>query len=132
MRNLQAPNSERQRFDGSARSKWQLSLSAAQSTWLRRPNKRIGSTVEVPQQIIASAIAVNQIRNAYDGIEDRAVGTVFGKPHADALTIFDQAQLLTHNRVAYGKPRLDLTLRFPSCFDEQGISSRRWPATPDP
>lgn len=60
----------------------------------------LGSTVSVPPTIAMKRAAVNDIRNAYEHIEDRALGTVFGKPHPDALTIFNHADLFEYSMTA--------------------------------
>lgn len=78
----------------------------------------IGSTVPVPPTVAAKRAAMNEIRNAYEHIEDRALGTVFGKPHSDALTIFNHADLLKHDRISYGTSSLDLNTEIPTLINE--------------
>lgn len=56
----------------------------------------------------SSQEAFTAIRNAYEHIADRALGQVNRKPHPDALTIVDQSELLSHDRIKYGGPSLDL------------------------
>lgn len=68
----------------------------------------------VPSSILSSQVALTAIRNAYEHIEDRALGRVNKKPHADALTIFDQSELLTHDRIRYATHSLDLTREIPT------------------
>jgi hypothetical protein len=67
-----------------------------------RATELLGSTATVPLSISSSQEALTAIRNAYEHIEDRALGRVNKKPHPDALTIFDQSELLTHDRIRYG------------------------------
>jgi hypothetical protein len=81
---------------------------------VRRASDLIGSTTEVPGSVNAKWEALNAIRNAYEHIEDRALGQVQRRPHPDALTIFDQVELLTHNRVTYGPHALELGDEIPS------------------
>lgn len=78
----------------------------------------IGSTVPVPATVVAKRAAMNEIRNAYEHIEDRALGTVFGKPHSDALTIFNHSDLFEHDRISYGSSSLDLKIEMPTLISE--------------
>jgi hypothetical protein len=78
----------------------------------------LGSTLPVPPTVAAKRAAVNDIRNAYEHIEDRALGKVFGKPHSDALTIFNHADLLEHDRIGYGTSSLDLKTEMPTLISE--------------
>jgi hypothetical protein len=73
-----------------------------------RAPELLGSTATVPASVSSSREALTAIRNAYEHIEDRALGQVKKKPHPDALTIFDQSELLTHDRIKYGSHSLDL------------------------
>lgn len=67
-----------------------------------------GAAVELPETITSRAESVFAIRNAYEHIEDRALGTVRGKPDPIALTIFDHATLLREDTIVYGRHRLGL------------------------
>lgn len=78
----------------------------------------IFSTAPVPLTIAAKRSAVNEIRNAYEHIEDRAMGKVFGKPHPDALTIFDHQALLRSDCITYGASSLNLTTEVPTLISE--------------
>ncbi|WP_345384856.1 hypothetical protein [Pseudonocardia yuanmonensis] len=78
----------------------------------------LGSMVPVPQTVAAKRAAVNDIRNAYEHIEDRALGTVFGRPHPDALTIFNHVDLLERDRISYGASSLDLKAEMPNLISE--------------
>ncbi len=64
----------------------------------------IGTTVELPQAITTMEDAVVAIRNAYEHIEDRALGTVHGKSDLVALTIFDHATLAIAVSFLLGSP----------------------------
>ena len=74
----------------------------------------LGSAAAVPPSIVSSQAALTAIRNAYEHIEDRALGRVNKKPHPDALTIFDQSELLSHDRIRYGNHSLDLVQEVPA------------------
>ncbi|MGB9137579.1 MAG: hypothetical protein WCB73_10215 [Pseudonocardiaceae bacterium] len=78
----------------------------------------IGSSVPVPATIVTKRKALNELRNAYEHIEDRALGKVLGKPHPDALTIFNHDQLLRHDRISYAGFSLDLTHETPAMIAE--------------
>ena len=69
---------------------------------------KIGCTIEVPAPISSRKTDVREIRNAYEHVEDRALGQVNRKLHPDALSIFDQSELLTNDRITYGSYSLDL------------------------
>ncbi|MCP9276929.1 light-mediated development protein DET1 [Mycolicibacterium sp. CAU 1645] len=68
----------------------------------------IGVTTAVPSDITTRATAVIAIRNAYEHIEDRALGKVWGKPDPNALTIFDHVSIAVDGVIRYGVHQLDL------------------------
>ena len=59
----------------------------------------IRARTRVPQSIRAKRVDLHEIRNAYEHIEDRALGRVREEPHPDALTIFDYKALVTQGHV---------------------------------
>ena len=69
---------------------------------------RFSVNLQVPATITAKALALREIRNAFEHIEDRALGNVRGKPDADALSIFDQTELLTRGVLKYATHSLAL------------------------
>jgi hypothetical protein len=69
---------------------------------------KIDTKVPLPPSVTAKAKAVRMIRNAYEHIEDRALGQVNGKPHPKALTIFDHQTLLVNDVIDYDGHRLSL------------------------
>lgn len=73
----------------------------------------IGTTAAVPTDITTRGRAVKEIRNAYEHIEDRALGNVWGTPHPDALTIFDHHRVVIDGVIAYGGYQLDLATDVP-------------------
>jgi hypothetical protein len=79
-----------------------------------KTNQVIGRRVPVPKQLSRASTKVTAIRNAYEHIEDRAVGKVRGKPDPDALTIFDWRRLITEQVVVYGTQELDLAAEAPA------------------
>jgi hypothetical protein len=62
----------------------------------------------LPATIAGKALALRDIRNAFEHIEERALGNVWGKPDADALSIFDQTDLLTRAVLTYASYSLAL------------------------
>ena len=57
---------------------------------------------------------LTELRNAFEHIEDRAMGQVRNKPHPDALSIFDQRDLLRDGTVRYAKHSLNLYTDIPA------------------
>lgn len=74
--------------------------------------------VDVPQSIKDAATTVKDIRDAYEHIEDRALGLVFGRPAPHALTIFDYEKLLESDLIVYGEHSLDLSEEVPRLLHE--------------
>lgn len=68
----------------------------------------VSCNVAAPSSIASRHVALTDIRNAYEHIEDRALGQVKERPHPDALTVFDQSELLAHDRITYALHSLDL------------------------
>jgi hypothetical protein len=79
-----------------------------------KAKNQIRRDVPIPQVVADATEAVRHIRNAYEHIDDRAAGNVRGKPHPDALTIFDWERLLTENAIVYGNRRLELSEQVPA------------------
>lgn len=73
---------------------------------------------EAPESLRSAQPALTAIRNAYEHIEDRALGTIRGKPSDDAVTIFDYQRLLEENVVVYGGHSLDLSTEVPRLLTE--------------
>jgi len=73
----------------------------------------IGATAPVPREITRKRDAVTSIRNAYEHIEDRALGNVKKSPHPDALTIFKHDRVVIDGIVEYGADQLDLATDVP-------------------
>lgn len=61
----------------------------------------IGTTATVPNEISTRQKAVKEIRNAYEHIEDRALGNINRSPHPDALTIFRYDRLIDEGVITY-------------------------------
>lgn len=62
----------------------------------------------LPATFTAQALALRDIRDAFEHIEERALGNVWRKPDADALSIVDQTDLLTRGVLTYASHSLDL------------------------
>jgi hypothetical protein len=69
---------------------------------------RFSVPVSLPKNLSAARPALREIRNALEHIEDRALGNVRGKPHADALSIFDQRDFISSGVLRYASYSLDL------------------------
>lgn len=69
---------------------------------------QLGVSTPPPARIVGKLPALKEIRNAYEHIEDRARGLVRGKPHPDALSIFNFERLFKERVVAYGNNELNL------------------------
>ncbi|MGX5653673.1 hypothetical protein ACWKWC_02755 [Geodermatophilus nigrescens] len=78
----------------------------------------IGAAVPLPPTIVAKKSAVTEIRNAYEHIEDRALGQVRQKLDPQALTIFDHRQLVENDVIEYAGHRLDIATEVPVLLDE--------------
>lgn len=70
-------------------------------------------TPPIPTTIYAKKESVQEIRNAFEHIEDRALGQVRRKPHQDALSVFDQGNFLSQGKLTYGAHSLDLYTEVP-------------------
>lgn len=71
----------------------------------------IGTTVTVPQAITQWSECVEQIRDAYEHIDERAVGLLRRNRYGqspDALTIFDHERVVGEGVIAYRGYQLDL------------------------
>lgn len=75
---------------------------------LGRVPSHFSVAVSLPPSVSGLLPALREIRNAFEHIEDRALGNVHGKPHADALSIFDQRDLISRGVLRYGAHSLDL------------------------
>jgi hypothetical protein len=64
--------------------------------------------LQLPATITGKALALREIRNAFEHIEDRALGKVRGKTNDDALSIFDQRDLITRGVLTYASHSLAL------------------------
>jgi hypothetical protein len=67
-----------------------------------------GVAVALPSSAVAIAPALKEIRNAFEHIEDRALGNVWGKPHPDSLSIFNQADFVSKGILRYASHTLDV------------------------
>lgn len=75
---------------------------------LARVSSQFSIPVSLPASVSGLLPALRQIRDAFEHIEDRALGKVREKPHADALSIFDQRDLISRGVLRYGPHSLDL------------------------
>jgi hypothetical protein len=75
---------------------------------LREVEATFGIQVQLAAAAITLAPAMLAIRNAFEHIEDRALGNVRGSPHPDALSIFNQQDFVPHGVLRYANHSLDL------------------------
>ena len=71
---------------------------------LKQPPLRL----RLPTSIKNKTPALTKIRDAFEHIDERAGGKVKGKPHADALSIFDQKDFVSKGVLKYASHTLDL------------------------
>lgn len=83
----------------------------------RQAGAKIGATAPVPSDITTNWAAVREIRNAYEHIEDRALGNVRSNPHPDALTIFNHNRVVIDGVIEYGAYQLDLATDVPRIIE---------------
>ena len=74
---------------------------------IRDFSSEFSSLVAVPQIMEALFPALEEIRNSFEHIEDRAMGQVRRKPHQDAISTFNQAAF-TSGILRYANYSLDL------------------------
>lgn len=80
---------------------------------LQALSSKFALQVSVPVSITGKLSSLKEIRNAFEHIEDRAEGHVRGKPNPDALSIFDQKDLVTSRILRYANHSLDLAREVP-------------------
>jgi hypothetical protein len=75
-----------------------------------KANADIGTTVTVPADITTWRTCVTEIRDAYEHIDERAVGEIRKSPNQSqiALSIFDHERVVTDGVIAYGGYQIDL------------------------
>ena len=73
-----------------------------------RYSQEFSSAIPLPKEVNSVREDVRQLRNAFEHIEDRALGRVHGKPDADALSIFNQSKLFSEAIVSYAGHSLEL------------------------
>ena len=75
-----------------------------------KANADIGTTVTVPADITTWRKCVTEIRDAYEHIDERAVGEIHKNPSQSqiALSIFDHERVVTDGVIAYGGYQIDL------------------------
>ena|ERR1051325_521956 len=69
---------------------------------------RFGLTTPFPASVARKLSDIKAIRDAYEHIEDRALGLVRGKPHPDALSVFNHIRLIEDRVVVYGSHELSI------------------------
>ncbi|MBX3444884.1 MAG: hypothetical protein KF774_20960 [Planctomyces sp.] len=87
-------------------------------TMVRGAAEAIGASTPVPQMIVESAPAIRAIRDAYEHIEERALGKVRNKQDPATLTIFEYNELIDQDRITYGIHQLDLATEVPELLHQ--------------
>ncbi|NLG54437.1 MAG: light-mediated development protein DET1 [Rhodococcus sp.] len=90
-----------------------VSLSRAMDM-CERAAQDVGATTAVPAEISSRCTAVRELRNAYEHIEDRALGRIRGDEHPDALTIFEHSSVVERGVITYRDYQLDLAVDVPT------------------
>lgn len=80
---------------------------------LDRLQQHFSITPSLPTTIGSKKDSIRQIRNAFEHIEDRALGRVNRRPHPDALTVFEQRDFVGQGKLTYGSHSLDLHTEVP-------------------
>lgn len=75
---------------------------------IRKIPSKFAVSPAVPSIVNEIYPALNAIRNAFEHIDERALGKVHGSAQPDALTIFDQKDFLTSHVLRYAGHSLDL------------------------
>jgi hypothetical protein len=70
--------------------------------------KSFSIPVPLPTTLDSKKDIVRERRNAFEHIDDRALGQVRGRPHPDALTVFDQRAFFLEGRLTYAAHSLSL------------------------
>ena len=70
--------------------------------------EKSGIELPIPKILVAILPATKAIRNAFEHIDERASGKLRGKDDPDALSIFDQSDLISDGVIRYGKHALSL------------------------
>ncbi|MDL5055394.1 hypothetical protein QQ056_17835 [Oscillatoria laete-virens NRMC-F 0139] len=71
-------------------------------------HERYSLEASFPLSVRNKIPSLREMRNAYEHIEDRALGYVRGKPHIDAISIFNRERLYTEGIATYGNHELDI------------------------
>ena len=84
--------------------------------------RQFQTTTEPPTEVERIASALKAIRDAFEHIEERALGNVRGRPDPDAESVFAQTDFLTSGVLRYGTHSLDLRAQIVPVL----ISARRF------
>lgn len=71
-------------------------------------HKRYSVNVHFPDSVRDKLPPLKKMRNAYEHIEDRALGRVNNKPHIDALSVFNYERLFEEGIATYSSYELDI------------------------
>jgi len=64
--------------------------------------------IPLPMTIASRMESIRPLRNAFEHIDDRALGQVRGRSHYDALTVFDQQSFLRESKLTYAGHSLNI------------------------
>lgn len=85
---------------------------------LRSVSARFGVAISMPPIVTSKLEALREIRDAFEHIDERALGNRRTTPHQDALSVFDQKDFITSGVLRYGTRSLDLTSEVPHMLVE--------------
>lgn len=74
---------------------------------------RLRTSLSVPGPVASRREALVEIRNAFEHIDERALGEVRGRPDPAALSVFDQEALLERQTIRYASHQLTLPRDIP-------------------
>jgi hypothetical protein len=76
--------------------------------------EHVMSAPPAPQSLIDASRSITPLRDAFEHIEDRALGQVRGRAHSDALSVFDQRRFFVDGTLCYASHTLDLNKEVPA------------------
>jgi hypothetical protein len=65
-------------------------------------SSKVGVGTPVPNVVVRLSPHLTAVRDAFEHIDERALGEVRGKPHPDATSVFNQQRLVSDRAIVYG------------------------------
>ncbi len=86
-----------------------MCIALNRAIWMiRNTQAKFSTTTSVPHEVAEVQDAVHAIRNAFEHIDERAFGKARQEGPEDAMSIFDQADLVTSGTIRYANFSFDL------------------------